>query len=481
MMLRFFASAGLICCLALPSCAKKSDDDKETTDTAAPGSLNIVVSSAGDPGASSFVGADPDSDDFNSWSIMSGSPDELVVYVKKMSLVGEDSHEVPILAAEDDPKPIKIRGKAVNISDLFTKIQCMDADGNVVDVPEGKTCECGIDAAGALIDEIEFEDGTKGCPELAEGETPPMGSIPVDQTGDFTTLRVSFAAVGEMKGCLTGKFKLSPNDTTTVTKTACTQTALGAEELANGATPELEDYPETGAEMAGIALGKSGSITNDLNIDFNIKGGITIGGEETPTITLMIDRGRLLRFYWNNGAGSSPSPDMPSTSSYFFTTIFENSTMVFVGQPGDILGYKFTASAIRQPSSVSKPADNICLDSETCTTINGWVTAIMDKDGLPLAINVMPDDDNVLTVLKGGNYSSNPGELDPTMFEKQSGNIYNVGYNLGDELSGTIYAIDFDAALDTEQVTSFYMEPTTVPGESGTHHAWGALKLTRKL
>ena len=85
------------------------------------------------------------------------------------------------------------------------------------------------------------------------------------------------------------------------------------------------------------------------------------------------------------------------------------------------------------------------------------MTTIFASDGAPIVSNLMPDDDNALTVLKGSNFS--PTGYDREVFTKVSDGIYNVSYTLGASgtrgLEGSVSAIDFNKDVGQSQTTSF--------------------------
>ena len=75
----------------------------------------------------------------------------------------------------------------------------------------------------------------------------------------------------------------------------------------------------------------------------------------------------------------------------------------------------------------SVTADYLCATDKF--VVGGWMTLILDAEGVPFAANAMPDDDNNLTTLKGGNRKVEIG-IDPSMITKNGDNSYSVGLDL---------------------------------------------------
>jgi hypothetical protein len=183
----------------------------------------------------------------------------------------------------------------------------------------------------------------------------------------------------------------------------------------------------------------------------------------------VIDVNRMLRFYNKGRPDSGPNPSFPTNRAYFFTTLFEESLFVFAGKPGSIRGYSYLTSTCMEATVTS---DYLCSTS-TAKSVAGWVTLILDADGTPFAANAMPDDDNNLTTIKGGNRTSVVG-IDPSMITKNSDNTYSVALDLSGSKS-TIKNFDLSTALGSSFVSSY-------DGiNNGSNLSFGKVTLTRGL
>ncbi len=481
----------LTLCLAGGLLVTACKKDESTTDSSEPaaGSLRISLVAAGDVAASGsgFRNRLVDPVGFTNYqngNIAAGTPDSLKVSITKMTLENSVTNEVLPIFSEPDGKAIDINGSSVDVSSFFTKIECLKQDGTVLEPAEGESCKCGVDADGKLIQQVEVteEDGTKrmSCPPLQEGETPAFGVMEVDQTGDFDTLSVEYLNKGETSGCVTGKFSYGA-------ATYCTKTG---QDLDAASSFTKADFPATGATSTSIYWSKTGKSSNaTFNKSYPIGSTISITADgESPKLTMVIDQGRMLRFFdGGTSQGPNPVPGLPGDKAYFFSTVFEDSTFVFVGQPGGIRGYRYGLRAIRNKSmSDTVPAQGslTCTPStDTCGYVNGWLTIIEDPDGKPLAISVMPDDDNAWTIMKGGNYdSTNPGAIKSSDLTVNTDGTWTLTYNLMDQdgkgLLGTIYKLDPASTLGSTQTIEFSAKNTSSVGQFNT---WGAITLERGL
>ncbi|HET9237697.1 MAG TPA: hypothetical protein VFO10_10620 [Oligoflexus sp.] len=483
-----FLASSLLCGLLTGACKK---DDSTTSDSkeTATGTLRISLVAAGDvAGAGAGLRSrlvDPvNFSNYTNGHIAAGTPDSMKVLITKMTLSKADNSKNLPIFSDPEGKAIDIKGSSVDVSSFFTRIECIKQDGTVIDPPEGQTCKCGVNGNGELIqqEEVTAEDGTKSmaCPPLKEGETPPFGVMEVDQEGDFDQLTVEYLNKGEARGCVSGKF--SYGATTFCTKSGQDLDAAGSFTKA--------DYPSTGATAATIYWSKEGKSTNaSFSKTYPIGSTISITADgESPKLTMVIDQGRMLRFFdGETSQGPNPMPGLPGNKAYFFSTVFEDSTFVFVGQPGGIRGYRYGLRAIKDKSMTDAvPAQGSLTCTPTvddCNYVNGWLTVIEDPSGKPLAISVMPDDDNAWTIMKGGNYdSANPGAIKSSDLTVNADGTWTLTYNLldpdGSGLVGTIYKLDPTAAVDSTQTLEFSAKNASSAGQFNT---WGAITLQRGL
>lgn len=452
----------------MQGCGSKSSDDDSGTRY-----IKIAMISSGSSATTTLADsrAAVDFDQFQNSSIASGQPDEMTVAITKMTLSNTKTGAVAPIFVDAAGKEISIKGKRVDISNLFTKISCVDKSGTIVTVPDGKTCKCGVDSAGKLID--LKSDGS--CPEPASGDTPAFGVMEVSQDGTFDKLTVDYLSKGTAKGCVTGKFSSG-------SKTYCTKTGQG---LDASTTYQASSFEATTGTSQTVYWSKSGSKSSSFTKDYMIGSDITVDtSAETPKLTMVLDRGRMLRFY--TGSGTTPGPDYTASKAYFFSTVFEDSTYVFVGQPGDVRGYRFAAKAQKSQSlGTTVPAASSRTCSSDCSYVNGWLTVILDSKSAPLVANLMPDDDNAFTVLKGANYdTATPGKILQSKLVVNSSSSWTINYSLISQgstkgLVGAVDALDPTAAVDSTQTVTFYSSQSDTSNTTFT--TWGDLTLNRKL
>ncbi|MEY4615539.1 MAG: hypothetical protein RJB66_499 [Pseudomonadota bacterium] len=471
---------GAIISLLLAAACSKSSNSGSDGGSGTTHSLKVRMVSSGVGSDSLFRMNTVDANGFLNSSIGSGPADEVTFKVTSMVLGSSTDHSVNVpIFSDSSGKALTVRDSSVDMSNFFTKLECIDTNGNPITVPEGQTCQCGVKADGTLVQKVSMTlpDGTTGlgCPELAAGETAPLGVMSVNQTGTFDKLTVTYKNLGQMKGCVSGKYKANTGDTSGAAATNCTRSGKGLD--ANLPTT-TSDFGSVAPENMNVYLGKSGSTGGEtFQKEYMIAGGITVGGDSTPSITLLIDTGRLLRFYNANTNFSTPGPSYSSLASkaFFFTTVFEESTYIFVGTPGSVLGYRWATSAANW-SQGSAPGDRLCASS--CSIIAGWMTLILDPSGNPILASLMPDDDNSFTVIKGANYSTTtPGALDSTAITRNSSSNWDIRYNLGTQLTGTIFGFDPTGSMSSTQNKTF----TTTSAAAGTGNSWGEVTFTRQL
>jgi hypothetical protein len=211
----------------------------------------------------------------------------------------------------------------------------------------------------------------------------------------------------------------------------------------------------------------------DISLRFGIQGGIKIEPGVAVPLTLVIDTNRMLRFY-NKGSTTTPNPGFPSNRAYFFSTVFEDSVFGFAGIPGSIQGFSWVAKACNATGkpSIAKTADYTCPEINA-SYVAGWTTIVLNNQNLPIAINHTPNDDNNLTVIKGGNRSGNA--LDSSLFTVRSAQDFDASMTLGGPsnttLTGKIFGLGSNLAVGSSKELKF----------DGYSNMWGLLTLERQL
>lgn len=430
---------------------------------------------------------------FRNRSVASGSPAEMTITVTSMRLASEGNPVgIPIFLS-DEGKMLKVRSGYVDLTELFTTIACLDGNNKPVTLAAGETCECGLDASGKPIAKVTVDPVTgeqfaaPSCPSVEEGVTPPVAATAVDQLGTFTKLTVRLKAKAQIRGCVTGHFQYSVTDAgDDAVHTFCTQTAKsvyasGADAFANadfeaidgGKVPEVMDIPldSTASDFATKEF---------VDLTFPIAGGVTIDGVKPPQITLGIDLGRALRFRGLFAGHPREAGFFLTKGSYFFALPPQSYQFVFVGRPGKVFGHSWTALAGIRDAAADVPTDRACVDEAEdggCHRLAGWMTTIFQGDGTPIAFNILPDDDDAFTVLKGSNFSANG--FDTSIFTKIGTDTYDIAYMLGGTaptLSGTLFGMSYAGAAGSTHETTFATKTMT-----NGKFAFGSLRISRNL
>jgi hypothetical protein len=450
------------------ACGKKRTDEvskNKAAAEAAKGSLQIGVLALSKPEQGlSLVAAPPVLSDFKASSITSGPPETLTVKIAKMELMSSTGRASTIF--EDAAgKDIRIDGAYVDLSSLFTTFACVDKNGIGVNT-SGVGCPCGLDASNVPIAQVNGVCPVPADPSLI---APAVGTLEVPQD-TYSSLKVTFLRGAKVKGCVSGTF-MGGGVVTAGAHTYCTRSDYSTFNTVVGGTNA--NFENQDAQEMDFDLQLSNSFSSDksgqISLDFPVSGNIVVNDSTAQRLTMVIDTNRLLRFY-NQGRDDfqAPNPGLPGDRSYFFTTIFEGSTFVFTGVPGEIRGYSFVTNAC-SGATAPFPADHICTNNPF--VVAGWLTLVFDKDSNPLLVNIMPDDDNTLTVLKGGNKSRTG--LENSYFESAGTNLWNVSGNLGSEgKNQTIFNVPTSLAVGSES-TDVYFE--------GMGNSYGTVRLKRGL
>lgn len=308
---------------------------------------------------------------YRSWSIVSGPPDAMKIYVISIQADGNNG--------------------------TATLFQSPSPTGTELDLTSGN-----INLAAAGIS---------------------AQSIPA---GNYHQLDITVARVGQFKGCLTGTFVTAYSNTGTMPSTSTDYANYAgliftSESMAAGTysfctissrsevsvytytsdtigsnadfeaqiTPQFVDVDLQGSNFDNKT--PSQITTSTLSMSFPADFTVTAGTQTPTTLTVAIDLNRMLRYFANTRTDfNPPNPDMKAGTSYFFTTVFQDSFMVFAGSPGSIEGYLMDADT--GSSGVSPGGGNV---------VRAWMTLIKDNTGTPIAGIIMPDDDNILTIYKG--------------------------------------------------------------------------------
>jgi len=482
--------------LLLPflACGKSKSDNKNDAETTGgvTGKLEFGIASSAFTAPSTSLAlaaltpvnsSDYASAPFKATSILSGAPDEFTIYVKKITLGGSQASGaiVNVNVFEDkEGKPIRISGSSVDLSELFLVKKCYKGDGSPFPVKEGESCECGVDSAGKLVKKVDKTDEKTGktikaC-DIENMTKPPTGLVDV-AVGAYTTLQMEYTTKAYAKGCLSGYFRATATGVgdTTLPHTYCTRSAGDLFEGGSGVnlavfenqTAEVMEVPLSGLSAKGFDTKAVA-----FSVSYPIGGEIKIEAEKTARLTLLIDANRLLRFETSVRNDQKPVVSgWPKTRPFFYSTTFRDSSFVFIGEPGEIRGYKWAANACS--------GDNTsCTGSQQPFYLEGWLTTIARKAADPFLLNFMPDDDATLTTIKGTNFS---GKMDrktgsriqtahPESYVKGSDGSIKMTYLLDDKI-GTVTLPSSPDALETPVSGTF----------KGFQNLSGDITLERKL
>ncbi len=267
------------------------------------------------------------------------------------------------------------------------------------------------------------------------------GQVPLDDvnldgipTVPITSVILTFNTTATIKGTLTNiTFGDETGPITVSTKSTLAYNAVSH----SGGADTYNDFTTVGVEDTNVSLDGYGSetiVTTPCNFTYD---GIT-----KPTVTLLFDLSRMLRFY--NGKGGGVNPADPAAKAYFFChSVFRHSVAGFIGTIGKIQGYE---------TNFTGPGN-----------VKGWMTLILDEEGHFLAGNLIGDDDNDLTIAKGW----------ITSFTGTGS--YNATYEIGAEGGGkTVFTLD-----DFEIVTG--KEDSSTSHWSSTNGYTGNATFTLKL
>lgn len=377
-------------------------------------------------------------DNYRSASILSGSPQEMKIYVKGITV-----------------------SKSANGGEEIQVYKADETGGHPISLTSGT-----VDLATAL-----------GVSAI---------SLPTDT---YASVKLSLARVGQMSGCLSGKFNDTAATTATIQSTDalgqydsrhvgnqytndpfdnvntlhrfCTQTnrsmlsqaPFSTDVIGSNAQFEVQALPST-YELTDIDLEGGGETAEQANaeeypLSFNVD--FTVAATGTA-LTLAVDLDRMLRYFANTRIDfNPPNPAMKTGTSYFFTTVFSSSIMVFAGEPGSIEGYQVEIES--RTGGCSGEADHGCV-------VRAWMTLIKDAAGKVISGIAMPDDDNDYTIFKGNIIASSvaAGTVQGTV---------NIPFELGndsDRHTGSLDGFTYKTSIDeTGTATLTPLEHSQIP------------------
>jgi hypothetical protein len=477
----FVSLVGVAALGSMVSC-DKGDDKPKGSDGGGPGgggavqlnaslALNLAIANSYAPG-SALALSDDAITPFEATSILSGPPEEMTISIKSMTLEGKTTEGADtILRIFEDAsgRPVRIKGSKVDLSSLFEAFDCVGADGTKVTLAEGQTCDCGLGADGTVLQKVDQANTETGaieqvCP-LDQQLTAPVPLVPVSD-GNYTKLSVEYSGTSIMKGCVSGYFRDSNTKTEADTRyTYCTKAGKSFfDTTVDAKAPEFEGTA-TDAKPIRVPISRMGVGAADLskletvNATYPIPGGVSIAAGSTASLTMVIDTNRMLRFE-NGGRDDRQKvfPDWSADRAYFFNSVFYESAFVFVGKPGAIKGYSWTATSCSlDDRPKATPSDYGCASNQSYQSflVGGWLTIISLPDGSPSVLSFMPDDDDTLTVIKGNNLRTVGNGIEPDLsyFKTNTDGTTTLRYGL-DEAVGSV-TVELPSALGAKETGNF--------------------------
>jgi hypothetical protein len=454
----------------------------------------------------------------NPYNISSGAPDELKIYITRISLKSKEGGAGSIVF--DDPAGAEVYIKesgAVDISSLIASAKEQAASSEDSVSKKAGTDSDSQNSSSSGSASLRLDSDTKLETVASIGVAP----------GEYEEVEVTYLTRGYVKGCVSAIWGrpsgLTDDDDGEIKY--CTRAGKDSFALDHGAAPfSLADFkyvangtPEqTEVSLAKINLSKGREVgvvaqeTDTIVTRYETISPIVVEADKSIPLTLMIDMNRILKFYrageTENSIEKTPNPSYPKHGSpYFFTTVFEDSTAVFVGTPGKIMGFELIAEACLESgynaTNMTCVEDNGVVTENYCTSHNGtwnagtatcalpkdfavvgaWLTLIFDPENRPLFGIVQPDDDNALTVTKGSSRGFKDAAGLPNFIVPNSENAskLDIRYQMGEPDSDNRlmgFTEDFFTSVVGDEIPGISFKS----GHNDGNQA-GPIKLTRKL
>jgi len=329
-------------------------------------------------------------------NISSGTADELKLYIKKISLKPRDGAPAVLFENASGAEVYIKESGEIDLSKL--------AESAASDAPQGPMTGSSESNAGANLSQSANSVAKSGA-----------------KVGSYNEVEVEYLLGAEVKGCVQADWTSSADHANSGgVRKYCTRAGKSTFTPPTSGSPRtLDDFrhieggtqaqTEVSLVMMNISKSRESSqtakSTDTMTVRYKTIDPIVIKKGESSPVTLMIDMNRILKFYRavdvEGGVEKSPNPSMEKgIGPYFFTTVFEESTAVFVGKPGKIFGYELVAESCLVSALTGTGSTASCTGSQFAV-IGGWMTLVFDAERRPLYGIVQPDDDNDLTVIKG--------------------------------------------------------------------------------
>ena len=346
-----------------------------------------------------------------SFSIGSGAPDELILYVKRIKLTKSDGKDPKESDGVSGPVSFKQNHPALFPEEYRTIIEGMvgkeypslddllsaaitagvpedavksSVGNNTGELPVGAS-PSGTDANASTVavlfeseegKPVKIANGAVDLSALASDAANGVAKFEIPE-GEYDTLEILYRTKAEVKGCVKMLYECrrSPGETPQCEDTLPEDNIPGNKDLVGPVKSKMLTYCTQSAksvfaddsqnsdflnkepELMDFALGidDKGDWKNpnhSFSASYRLPEALVIKADaEVPRLTLLVDMNRMLRFYNRGRVDSGPNPAMSKTRAYFFTSIFPDNSYAFIGVPGKIYGFEMQANACRESSN----------------------------------------------------------------------------------------------------------------------------------
>ncbi|MBX7149393.1 hypothetical protein K1X76_09965 [bacterium] len=493
----------LLCSFSLLALLSACGGSSSSSSSSTEGSLQLKVA-APETTSSQIVSSitrsiDTDNlaDYFRNTSFASGKPESLKIYVTNLTLVDDENNITRTVYENDEGAEVSIEGSRVDLDNLFTDYDCIDNNGDLYDLAEGESCDCGFDADNNPLGGVDDGHGHTVCPGDLEDDGEPNHSVGKVATvnvatGTYTSFRMTILRTAKVTGCVTGNYTSGADiatgdfdldlSNTPGEHTYCTRADFARVNASGGG--DNADFEDQDAEEMDLDLasGSDDTESTSISMEFSMPEPLTISPDEQAKLTLFIDTNRFITFYNKGDDGYTPT-DNADDVSYFYTPLTQNLMYAFVGHPGSIFGYEMYSVTCLDVNEEDIPEDHICASGQKRVT-NSWMTIVrapngLDPEGEPLMVNFNTD----LGWLNGSNNSSEG--LDSSVFTANADNAANfdIGFssNYPDDsaFTGTLYNMALDGVDVGESIDDVYFISDGT--DSNATKNYGVVSVTRRL
>jgi hypothetical protein len=239
----------------------------------------------------------------------------------------------------------------------------------------------------------------------------------------LTGVRLTFASVAQVKGSILSQNMRTDTSGGTGLVSAYTTASLAWNPVTkSGGAPNFTDYNTGTAQEMDIYLQVT---TSDFDVDTPSSAIISAG--DSPTLTILFDLSRVLRFY-NGKRGTDGADNIGTTNAFFYAfSVFPQSVATFIGDAGTIQGYEAHFNGYELNGG----------DTSNPHAVPGWMTLIYDPQGNFLSGMMIGDSDTSWTVCKGG-----------IATYTEAGGLADMTYSVNTQSNNTLSSFQKQTVLD---------------------------------